>query len=147
VLTLVAVAGLVLTLVSPGCLVDQHRQVQQSSVLRAQVLKATEPEAIIVTARGDKFLWPRRTTLTAAYLIRDPAEGLRYGSTTYDVVPTPHRLAQVLSSMARAGSLVYLLSDSMPAYWGGLDVELRLAGVERKPTPVSSLFLIAVVSR
>jgi hypothetical protein len=138
-----ALVGVALLIQDPGGLVDQRRQVLHSAQLRADILGVTEPDAIVVTARGDKLLWPRRTTLTAAYLIRDPTEGIRYGPTTYDVVPTPRRLAQVVANLARAGDKVYVLSDSLPPYVAGLDVELGLVGARREPTPVRSLFLIA----
>jgi len=137
-----AVVGIVLLAQSPGGVVDQRRQVLESTQLRADILRVTEPEAIVVTARGDKVLWPHRITLTAAYLVRDPTEGIRNGPTTFDVVPTPHRLAQVVADLAHAGDRVYVLSDSLPPGVKRLDVELELAGARREPTAVRSLFLI-----
>jgi hypothetical protein len=141
-----AVIGTVVLCVSPGGLVDVHRQVTQNTHVRAAVLRATEPRAIIVTARGDKLLWPERTTIAAAYLVREPAEGIRYGSSMYDVVPSPQRLAEVVAGLVDAGQRVYVMSDSFPPYVGGLDVELGLAGVRREPTAVPSLFLITTAS-
>lgn len=145
-LALSALVGLVLAVTSPGGLLDQRRQVLQNAQLRAQVLEVTEPDAVVVTARGDKVLWPRRTTITAAYLIRKPMDGLRYGSITYDVVPEPRRLAEVVAGLTHAGEQVYVLGDAFPPYWDGLDLELRLAGVQRVPTAARSLFKITAAS-
>jgi hypothetical protein len=142
-----ALLGVVVQVQSPGGLVDVHRQVVTNTAIRDAVLQATEPGAVVVTARWDKLVWPHRRTITAAYLVRDPTEGLRYGSSMYDVVPTPGRLAEVVADLAHGGVRVYVLYDSLPPYVGGLDLELRLAGVRRDPTAVPSLSLITAVSR
>jgi len=132
---------------SPGGLVDVHRQVVTNTDIRDAVLEATEPDAVVVTARWDKVLWPHRRTVTAAYLVRGPTEGLRYGSSMYDVVPTPARLAEVVADLTHTGVRVYVLYDALPPYVGGLDVELRLVGVRREATAVPSLSLITAASR
>jgi len=146
-LVISALIGVDLQVQSPGGLVDVHRQVVTNTSVRDAVLRATELDAVVVTARGDKVLWPHRRTITAAYLVREPSEALRYGSSLYDVVPTPARLAEAVAELAHAGLRVYVLADALPPYVGGLDVELRLAGVRREPTAVPSLFLITVGSR
>ena len=141
-----ALIGVALLAYTAGGPLDQRRQVLQSTRLRAQVLDTVEPEALVVTARGDKLLWPHRSTITAAYLVRDPAEGIRYGPAMYDVLPTPRRLALVVAHLVDAGEQVYVMSDSFPPYLAGLDLELRLAGVRREPTAVGSLFRITADS-
>lgn len=142
-----ALLGVGVQLQSPGGFADVHRQVVSNTSVRDTVVKAVEPDAVVVTARADKVLWPHRRTVTAAYLVREPTEGLRYGSSMYDVVPTPARLAEVVADLTHAGVRVYILGDALPPYVGGLDVELGLAGVRREPTAAPSLYRITVASR
>jgi hypothetical protein len=125
---------------------DQRAQVQRSMQFRAQVLEVVPPDAVVVTARGDKLLWPQRSTIVAAYLVRNRGEGVRSGSAMYDVLPTPHRLAHVVAGLVAAGEQVYVLSDGFPPYLGGFDLELRLAGVRREATAVHALFRITAVA-
>jgi hypothetical protein len=145
-LTTSALLGLLLAVQAPGGLLDQRRQVQASAELRDRVLRHTEQDALVVTGRGDKVLWPHRRTITAAYLLRTPADGLRYGTIMYDVVPTPRRLAEVLAGLQPAGSPVYLLADALPPSREGLDLELRLVGLRRSPTRAPGLFAVTAAS-
>jgi hypothetical protein len=140
------VIGAVLVLQAPGGVLDQRRHVLESTALRAAVLATVEADAVVVTTHGDKLLWPQRSTVTATYLVRDPDEGFRRGSTLYDVVPRPHRLADVAARSVAAGLRVYVLADTLPPDLRGLDEQLRRAGVQRERTAVPSLSQITAVA-
>jgi hypothetical protein len=145
-ISIASLIGVLLLFHSAGGPLDQRRQVQWSEEMRAQVLTWAEPGALIVTARGDKFLWPQRSTLTAAYLVRNAAEGVRSGPGVYDVVPTPHRLADVVSRLVGKGERVYVLDDNWLPDSVQLDSELRRLGVRRERTPAASLFRISPIN-
>lgn len=140
-----AVVGASVVVGGPGGLLDQRAHVQQSTALRAGVLAVVGPDAVVVTARGDKLLWPDRTTVVAAYLVRDTGEGVRVGSTMYDLVPSPERLADVVARMAPLRP-VYLLEDALPPDRDGLDVALEGAGLRREGTAVPGLQRVTAVA-
>jgi 4-amino-4-deoxy-L-arabinose transferase-like glycosyltransferase len=106
---------------------------------RHAVLAATPPGAVVLTARGDKFLWPDRSTLTVAYLVRG---GGRVGDErpVYTAVPSPALLADVLARLVERGHPTYVWNDGWldPAD-PTLDRLIRARGIARHDTVVSGL--------
>lgn len=141
-----ALIGVLLLGYAAGGPLDQRQQALHNEQLRAQVLGAVQPGALVVSARGDKLLWPKRSTITAAYLVRNPAEGVRSGPGVYDVVPTPRRLSDVVSRLVGAGERVYVLDDGWLPDRLGLDLALNRAGVRREPTTAPSMFRITALT-
>jgi hypothetical protein len=107
--------------------------------LRHAVLAATPPGAVVLTARGDKFLWPNRSTLTVAYLVRGDG---RVGDDDpiYTAVPSPALVADVLARLVERGEQTYVWNDGWldPAD-PTLDRLMRARGIARHDTVVSGL--------
>jgi hypothetical protein len=107
--------------------------------LRHAVLAATPPGAVVLTARGDKFLWPDRSTLTVAYLVRGDA---RVGDNDpiYTAVPSPVLVADVLARLVERGEQAYVWNDGWlnPAD-PTLDRLIRARGIARHDTVVNGL--------
>ena len=61
----------------------------------------------------DKVLFPERQTLTLTYSIHNETPFPKGDRETWDHVPSPDRLAEVLSTIYAAGIPVYILPDSM----------------------------------
>jgi hypothetical protein len=103
--------------------------------LRHEVLAATPPGATVLTARGDKLLWPERSTITVAYLVRDrPAGG---DDPIYATVPSPALVADVLARLVERGEPAYVWNDGWldPAD-PTLDRRTRALGLVRHDTAV-----------
>jgi len=132
-LLLAAVIGAVSVATSPGGPADQRRQALRTERLRDGVLAASDANSLIVTARGDKFLWPERSTIVAAYLVREPEQGIHRGAGLYDTVPTLSRLTEVLSRLVTRGETVYVLDDGWLADREALDSHLRAGGSAGSP--------------
>lgn len=107
--------------------------------LRHAVLAATPPGAVVLTARGDKFLWPDRSTLTVAYLVRGDG---RVGDDDpiYTAVPSPALVADVLARLVERGEQTYVWNDGWldPAD-PTLDQLTRARGLARHDTLVGGL--------
>jgi hypothetical protein len=107
--------------------------------LRHAVLAATPPGAVVLTARGDKFLWPARSTLTVAYLVRGDG---RVGDDDpiYTAVPSPAVVADVLARLVERGEPAYVWNDGWlnPAD-PTLDRLIRERGLARHDTAVGGL--------
>ncbi len=70
---------------------EQH--LQATNDLRTQVLALTEPSAILITEREDKFVWPDRQVMVRLYdpRVREGARNLmRNGHAIYYLTPTPN---------------------------------------------------------
>jgi hypothetical protein len=141
-----ALVGAVVVVHGPGGQLRQRAMLEQNAALREGALAVVERDAVVVTARGDKLLWPDRTTITAAYLVRSAGEGVRVGSTMYDLVPAPERLADVVARLV-PGRPVYLLEDAIPPDRDALEAALGRAGVRREATTVPGLHRVTAVAR
>jgi hypothetical protein len=106
--------------------------------LRHAVLAATPPGAVVLTARGDKFLWPDRSTLTVAYLVRGDGRG--GDDPIYTAVPSPALVADVLARLVERGKPTYVWNDGWldPAD-PTLDRLNRARGIARHDTVVGGL--------
>ncbi len=89
---------------------DSHLVIERSRAQLVLVLNETPPDSFIVTGRQDKLLFPRRSTLIAAYLQSPEASGLN-GEHLYEGVPTPERLAD-LAVQTSPRFPVYIFNDS-----------------------------------
>lgn len=136
-----AVPGLVATARGPGGPLQQPGNVHEGARIRAAVLTATERDAIIVTGRSDKYLWPDRTTATVAYLVRSRGDG-RVGRHLYDAAPDVTRLAAAVEQFAGTGLPTYVFDDGwldrLPGS-AGLDRVLLGHGVHAEGTGVDGL--------
>ena len=139
----VAAAGLLLAFGATSALHSLRSlrpEIGAGAATRQAVLAATGPAGLVVTARGDKWIWPERGVVTAAYLVRTPSQG-RLGEHVYDTVPDRERLADVLVRLVKRGEETYLWNDGwlrMPD--PRLDAMTERRGVYRHPTAVPSLF-------
>ena len=106
--------------------------------LRHAVLAATPPGAVVLTARGDKFLWPDRQTITVAYLVREGRVG--DDNPIYAAIPTATVIADVLTRLVERGEPVYVWNDGWlnPAD-PTLDRLTRSRGITRSDTSVGGL--------
>jgi hypothetical protein len=121
------------TTTSSGNPIDRRRSVQGVSQQRQRLLELIPRDALVVTARSDKLLWPQRDTLVAPFLVQRQTGG----GHLHDLVPTPERLASVLVRLDEQGEDVWLYddgdwltadSDTLPA----LDLLLRAHRVVRR---------------
>lgn len=107
--------------------------------MRHAVLAATPSGAVVLTARGDKLLWPDRSTLTVAYLVRGDGRA-GDGDPIYTAVPSAALVADVLARLVERGEPVYVWNDGWlnPAD-PTLDQLTRERGLARHDTAVSGL--------
>jgi 4-amino-4-deoxy-L-arabinose transferase-like glycosyltransferase len=97
----------------PGGAGEVHDVVERSATLKREVLSATEPDAIIAVRIMDKVLFPERQTLTLTYAIQNDKPFPKGERETWGHVPSPERLAEVMSTIHGAGIPVYVLPDAM----------------------------------
>lgn len=124
---------------APGGLPHQHELASRESATRHRELAVTKESGVVVSARHDKFLWPERTTLVAAYLVRHPDEAVRRGEGLYDVAPTAARLGEVVVRLVRCGWPVTIVDDGWVVDRSALDETLELAGLHRQKTTVPAV--------
>jgi hypothetical protein len=99
----------------PQGVLDAASYTHRQQVARDAVLRAVPSDAVVITRRWDKYLWPDRTTLVMAYLVSDPSEAQDPDEPfLIDQMPTPQRLAEVVSEVSRREIPVFLLLDSYP---------------------------------
>jgi hypothetical protein len=98
---------------APGGAREVHDVVGRTAELEREVVASTEPDSIIAVRIMDKVLFPDRQTLTMTYAIQNEEPFPKGDRETWDHVPSPQRLAEVLSTIYSAGIPVYVLPDSM----------------------------------
>lgn len=124
---------------APGGLVHQHELASREGTTRHRELAVTMESAVVVTARHDKYLWPQRRTLVAAYLVRHPDEAVRHGEGLYDVAPTAARLGDVLVRLVGCGWPVTIVDDGWVVDRQVLEETLERAGLHRQKTTVPTV--------
>ena len=124
---------------------DIRDRIPRDRVQRALARRIIPEDAVVITGRADKFLWPARATLSAPYLVDEPpAEG----DDTHIALraPTPARLAGVVTSVLDEGLEVYLWNEGS---WftrdrrgalADLDERLAAEGIERIDTGLADLW-------
>jgi len=138
VVAIVAAATIVTSDLGPRELADEYEYSGEQNDL---VLEATPEDALIITAKHDKFLWPERATLTAPFLVQRQDPGGEY---LYDLVPSPERLADVVTRLVGQGETVFLWDPgawfaSDPTRVPELDFRLAGAGILRAQEAVPGL--------
>nr|MBA3302583.1 hypothetical protein [Acidimicrobiia bacterium] len=140
----VLVGAFATTTRSPTNPVSYRRSVALDDQRQEQLLEIVPPDALVVTFKNDKLLWPQRSTLTAAYLAERQSAEITH---VYDATPGPERLADVLLRLAELGEDVWLYDDSAwlganPDMFPAFDLLLLEQGVQRLPTGVEALYRI-----
>jgi hypothetical protein len=137
---LTVLLGLAATFLAPRGPLHIRAETVSGVRMRHAVLAATPPGAVVLTARGDKFLWPHRSTLTVAYLVLGDGRA-DDGDPIYTAVPSPALVADVLARLVERGEPAYVWNDGWldPAD-PTLDRLSRERGIARHDTAVSGLY-------
>jgi hypothetical protein len=131
--------GLAATFLAPQNPLQLRTEAMTGARVRAAVLAATPADAMVLTARGDKFLWPDRKTLTVAYLVQGSRQ-VGDADPIYAAVPGPALVADVLAHLVEQGTPAYVWNDGWldPAD-PTLDRLTRTRGIARHDTAVGGL--------
>lgn len=124
---------------------DIREQIPADRGRRALALQVVPKEAVVITGRSDKLLWPRRATLSAPYLVDEPVDE---GDDTHVALrsPSPSRLAGVVTSVVEEGFEVFLWNEgrwfngTRRGAFDDLDARLATAGIERVETDLPGLW-------
>ena len=93
--------------------VARARFVRWHTDIRADVIAATEPDALIAAKLADKYLFPERQTLTLTFLVDGESDAVARANRAWDHVPTPERFADVAARVRAAGIPLYFLDDTL----------------------------------
>jgi hypothetical protein len=137
----VIIGGIAYAVDGPAGTRDVRFAVKRATTLEREVIAATEPDAIIAVQIMDKVLFPDRQTLTLTYAIRNETPFPKGNRETWDYVPDPKRMTEVLTTIHAAGIPVYLLPDRRMGELAPYEADLRehgyhferVSGISRRP--------------
>jgi len=128
----------------PGGVNRTRHQIAGLNNLRDQIVRATEPEALIATARLDKALFPERQTVTMTYLVRNDQPVTLGDSVVWNMLPDPERFAQVAQEIDKRGLRLYVFAGGWRRAIKGYNAALRPLGLSLRKLPLEhrSLYLL-----
>ncbi|MCA1834363.1 MAG: hypothetical protein ABR548_11890 [Actinomycetota bacterium] len=109
---LLILASVSLGMAGPGGIINRSREIGRHKVLRALVMRHTQPNALIAARLADRDLFPERQTLTMTYLLENlDSSSVDTAVSQWDNLPSPERFADVASRIRARGIPLYLLYD------------------------------------
>jgi hypothetical protein len=110
-----------------------RHDVRLGRLTASAVFNSTPDDAIIITALASKVLWPKRQTLSTAFLVKNTHPvTVRDETSIWSLRPTVPRLTDVITRLVREGHHVYLLDDQawlQPLQFDDLRVQLSSARI------------------
>lgn len=110
-----------------------RHDVELGRLVASAVFNNTPEDAIVITALASKVLWPKRQTLSTAFLVknRHPVT-VRDETSVWSLRPTVSRLTDVITRLVRQKHHVYLLDDQawlQPLDFADLTARLGTGGI------------------
>jgi hypothetical protein len=110
-----------------------RHDVRLGRLTASAVFNNTPDDAIIITALASKVLWPKRQTLSTAFLVKNAHPvTVKDETSIWSLRPTVPRLTDVITRLVREGHHVYLLDDQawlQPLQFDDLRVQLSSARI------------------
>lgn len=98
---------------APGGIRQRMDGIRNLALERDQIVAATEPDALILTRRMDKVLFPHRQTVTVYYLASNPQPVSLERSVIANYSPPPKRVAEALITFHDSGMPTYVADEGI----------------------------------